>query len=132
MQSALQEKLGTHSDLEMISSGNLDYILQEYSMVLHSDIIIYDSNGFQHSASSSDLKGLGARRKNEGASRIMNANAKCNLTLYPKTEESILGKKYATEYAYLYNATASVLLSFASCAAFLARIRRRISTPRLI
>lgn len=104
LQSALQEKLGTHSDLEMISSSNLDYILQEYSMVLHSDIIIYDSNGFQHSASSSDLKGLGARRKNEGASHIMNANAKCNLTLYPKTEESILGKKYATEYAYLYNA----------------------------
>ena len=104
LQSALQEKLGTHSDLEMISSGNLDYILQEYSMVLHSDIIIYDSNGFQHSASSSDLKGLGARRKNEGASRIMNANAKCNLNLNPKTEESILGKKYATEYAYLYNA----------------------------
>ncbi|MBO4736814.1 MAG: HAMP domain-containing histidine kinase, partial [Paludibacteraceae bacterium] len=68
------------------------------------DIIIYDSNGFQHSASSSDLKGLGARRKNENASHIMNANSKCNLTQYPKTVESILGKKYATEYAYLYNA----------------------------
>lgn len=104
LQSALQEKLGTHSDLEMISSGNLDYLLQEYSMVFHSDIIIYDSRGVQHSASSSDLKGLGARRKNENANHLMCANARCNLTNAPKSEESILGKKYVTEYAYLYNA----------------------------
>ncbi len=104
LQSALQEKLGTHSDLEMISESNIDYILQEYSMVLHSDIIIYDANGVQHSASSSDLKGLGARRKNENASHMMCANARCNLTKSPKSVESILGKRYYTEYAYLYNA----------------------------
>jgi len=104
LQSALQEKLGTHSDLEMISAENLDYILQEYSMVLHSDIIIYDQYGTQHSASSSDLKGLGARRRNEVASHLMSAPAKCNLTKSSKSVESILGKKYVTEYAYLYNA----------------------------
>lgn len=104
LQSALQEKLGTHPDLEMISTENLDYILQEYSMVLHSDIIIYNSKGIQHSSSSSDLKGLGARRKNEIASHIMNSNAKNDLTRYPKSVETILGKNYATEYAYLYNA----------------------------
>lgn len=104
LQSALQEKLGTHSDLELISSENLDYILQEYSMILHSDIIIYDSKGVQHSSSSSDLKGLGARRKNDNASHMMNASAKCDLAKYPKSTESILGKKYGSEYAYLYNA----------------------------
>ncbi len=104
LQSALQEKLGTHSDLEMVSSGNLDYILQEYSMVLHSDIIIYDSHGVQHSSSSSDLKGLGARRKSDSASHLMCPNARCRLTSSPKSTESILGKKYGTEYAYLYNA----------------------------
>ncbi len=103
LQSALQEKLGTHSDLEMVSVGNLDYILQEYSMVLHLDIIIYDAQGVQHSASSSDLKGLGARRKNENSMHLMNASSKCNLNKSPKSIESILGKRYATEYAYLYN-----------------------------
>lgn len=104
LQSALQEKIGTHPDLEMLSIGSLDYILQEYSMVLHSDVIVYDSNGIQHSASSSDLKGLGARRKSENASHLMNANAKFQMQQSLKTEESILGRNYVTEYALLYNA----------------------------